>query len=141
MLLEGDEQKLEKPDKFKLKVLYVEDDTFTNEIVSTMLKRRVEELFVAENGRDGLELYKKNQPDLVITDSTMPYMSGLDMIAEIRKIDKDVIIYMMTAHDEKEFFVKAKETGANGYITKPVDKEKLQNMLKTVIEKKGRGLL
>lgn len=130
---------MEKPKKFDIKVLYVEDDKFTNEVVSTMLKRRVEHLFVAENGRDGLELYKKEKPDLIITDSTMPYMSGIEMVKEMRKEDKEVIIYMVTAHEDGVFLEKVKEIGVNGYIIKPIDKDNIQIVLESVAEKKGRG--
>ena len=73
----------------KITVLYVEDDIEIREELESFFSFRVKELFVAENGSEGLELYKKHQPDIVVTDINMPLMNGIEMLKHIRAIDKN----------------------------------------------------
>ena len=62
-----------------LKVLYVEDEEFHREQLGIFLKRRVGKLYLAENGKDGLNKFKEFNPDIVITDLKMPEMDGIEM--------------------------------------------------------------
>jgi diguanylate cyclase (GGDEF)-like protein len=106
-------------------LLYVEDENSIREFLATRLKKVVKEVFVAANGEEGLELFKKHKPDLVITDITMPKMDGIEMSKKIRDIDPDVPITMLTAHDNSNFLLKAIELNISNYITKPIEKNKL----------------
>ena len=74
----------------KLSLLYVEDDDNTREELEYFLQNKVEKLYVAKNGQEGLELFKEheNEIDLIITDVNMPILNGLDMVKEIKKINK-----------------------------------------------------
>ena len=62
-----------------LKVLYVEDEEFHREQLGIFLKRRVGKLYLAENGKDGLNKFKELNPDIIITDLKMPEMDGIEM--------------------------------------------------------------
>lgn len=109
-------------DLFKnLNILYVEDDEMTSEEVSFFLKRYVKNLFIAKNGQEGLELFKKNHIDIVITDVQMPVMNGLEMSKEILSIKPNFPIIVTTAYSDAEFLIDSIEMGIEKYILKPVN--------------------
>ena len=101
-----------------LKVVYVEDEDMIRASVARIIKRRVKELHVGKDGLEGLELAKKYQPDIVITDIEMPIMNGLEMIKKIREEQKiNTPIIAMTAYQDEEHYTDL----ANAYIYKPVN--------------------
>lgn len=115
----------------KITVLYVEDDENTREEIAFFLEKFVKTLFIAENGEKGLELYKKNHPDLVITDIQMPVMNGIDMARKIKSINKNVPIMVTTAFNETDSLINAINNGVNRYILKPIN---LKNLIKEIEE-------
>ena len=117
-------------DTLKVSVLYVEDDRQTLEKVSEMLKRRVAPLYVAADGREGLELFKRHTPDMVITDIRMPVMDGLEMATRIKAINNDVPIILTTAHNDEEYLIKSIDIGIDKYIKKPLDCNVLMDTLR-----------
>ncbi|QOY54226.1 response regulator [Candidatus Sulfurimonas marisnigri] len=120
----------------KITILYVEDEAEARDGLSTFINRFAKELFVATDGQEGLELYKKHNPDLVISDIKMPNMNGIDMAKEIKEICFDQHIIFTTAHSEKDFFMKAIDLQVDGYILKPVDlkllKYRIESIAKTI---------
>lgn len=118
-------------------ILYVEDENDVREGYSRALKRVSKELYTAENGSVGLELYKKNMPDIVISDIRMPIMNGLDMVKEIKKIDSNANIIFTTAHSESSYLLEAIELHVEGYLLKPVQK----NAMVSLIKKLSRNII
>jgi len=106
-------------------VLYVEDEPNAREAASEILKRVVRTVYVAENGKDGLEAFNKCNPDIVITDIRMPVMSGLDMARKIREENNDKQIIVTTAHSDTDYFLAAIDIAVDQYILKPVQRDKL----------------
>jgi PAS domain S-box-containing protein len=106
-------------------VLLVEDDTPSRIYCSKILKKLVREVFIAENGLEGLECFKQNKCDIIVSDIGMPVMDGLEMSREIKKIKKDVQIILTTALDNKNYLMQAIQIGINNYIVKPIQKENL----------------
>ena len=113
----------------KLRVLYVEDDDLIREELAETLEFDVKELITATNGEEGLEKFKKYNPDIVITDIKMPKMNGLDMSREIKKISPSTPIIVTTAFSDSSYLIKAIEIGINRYVLKPVDLDKLYEAL------------
>lgn len=111
-------------------ILYVEDENDVREGYSRALKRVSKELYIAENGSVGLELYKKNMPDIVISDIRMPIMNGLDMVKEIKKIDSNANVIFTTAHSESSYLLEAIELHVEGYLLKPVQKNAMVSLIK-----------
>ncbi|EDP73515.1 response regulator [Hydrogenivirga sp. 128-5-R1-1] len=123
-------------DKTKnLKVLYVEDSPEVRQSTLLLLKEFFDNIITASNGKEGLELYEKGKPDLIITDINMPEMSGIEMIKELRKKDKDIPIIITSAHSELEFLLESIKLGVDGYILKPVDLNQFINTISKVVEK------
>ncbi len=107
--------------KRSLKLLYVEDDENVRIPTAKLLDRCSKELYIACDGVEGLELFKKYSPDVVVTDITMPRMDGLEMAEQIRKTSQFTPIIVTTAHFDAEFLMRAISIGINQYIAKPVD--------------------
>lgn len=123
----------------ELKVLLVEDE----EKLSTLLKNAIGESFqsftLACNGKEGLELFEKISPDIVITDIMMPIMTGLEMAKEIKKIDINVPIIILSAFSETDKFLDAIDIGVVKYFIKPFDPDELLDYvssLETTIQSK-----
>ncbi len=113
----------------KLSVLYAEDDEGVQQQLAKFLQRRVGKLFVASNGKEGLEIYQREKPDIVITDVSMPLMGGMEM-AEIIKADNyDTPVILTTAYNEPDFFIKSIEIGIDKYVIKPVNPDALIDAL------------
>lgn len=108
-----------------LSILYVEDEATSREQVRRMLNQRGYRLIVAENGRDGLELYLASTPDIVLTDIMMPFMNGLEMAREIRTMAPDAQIIVMTAFNDIDYLLQAIDIGINQFVLKPVAFQKL----------------
>ena len=105
----------------RLSILYVEDEIDLRDTTSDSLKSFVKEIVVAADGKEGLELFKNKEFDLVITDINMPKMNGNDMMIEIRKINPTIPIIVTTAHNDENEINTMKEAGMNSYIMKPID--------------------
>jgi CheY-like chemotaxis protein len=116
-------------DYYDLKVLYVEDEDFVREPFSEMLRRRVKEVIVARDGIEGLERFKQEKPDLVISDIKMPVMDGLTMTKEIKAINPYAPVIITTAFEFKDYLMKAIEVGVNKYLVKPIDRNSLLTAL------------
>jgi len=106
-------------------VLFVEDE----EKLSRLLKNAIGDNFfkfsLAYDGEEGLELFKMIKPDIVITDINMPKKSGLEMAKEIKAIDKNVPIIILSAFSETEKLLSAIDVGVVKYLIKPFDPDEL----------------
>jgi len=99
-------------------ILYVEDDRETVELFTMMFEKYVNKMDSAYNGRDGLELFINNRPDIVITDIEMPVMNGIELLEKIKDIDPSIPVIVITAfRDEAHMAKKASEI-----IIKPINK-------------------
>jgi len=102
-------------------VMYVEDDLATQKLIEKILNRHCKEVFVANDGVEGLALYKKIHPNIVLSDIVMPNMNGIEMSEKIKELNPKQIISLFTAYNEPEFKEKASELNIDAYIMKPLD--------------------
>jgi len=115
-------------------VLIVDDSPFIVEVLKTFLSRFSKNILEAENGNQGLELYKLHKPDFIISDIVMPIMNGLEMSKEIKAIDKDAFIVLTTAVDDKDNLAEAIEISIDKYLPKPIDLRRLERILAQFID-------
>lgn len=115
--------------KHNISVLYVEGDSSSRAIYQRILIKSVEHVYVARDGLQGLEMFRKFKPDVVLTEVRMEVISGLEMIAKIRKEDKNVRIVIMSAFSESHYFLSAISFGVKGYLLKPVQSDDLLNVI------------
>jgi len=109
----------------QLTLLYVEDEEGIRNEVSHFLARRVGRLLTAVNGREGLDIYLAQRPDLVLSDIQMPVMDGLGMAEEIKKLHPDTPIIFTTAFNAPTYLQRAISLGIDGYAVKPMNLEEL----------------
>jgi PAS domain S-box-containing protein len=118
-----------------LNLLYVEDNDDAREMTAMILEEFFDNITLAVDGQDGFEKFKQNNIDLIITDINMPKLNGLEMCEKIRKIDKEVPMIVLSAHNEENFFTQSIEIGVNGYLLKPIDIAQLSTLIFQVIQK------
>lgn len=115
------------------KILYCEDDETVATIFTSLLHKFTNNFFYAKNGEEGLELYYKEKPDIVITDIEMPKKTGIELIEDIRKENEDIPIVITTAYGDGDFLFKAIDLNVNKFLIKPIDKDKLLKVLTNII--------
>ena len=112
-----------------LKVLLVEDE----EKLSSLLKNAIGDSFksflVANDGLEGLKIYHEFSPDIIITDIMMPNKTGLDMAKEIKNIDSNANIIILSAFSEVDKLLTAIDVGVMKYFIKPFDIDELLNYI------------
>ena len=113
-----------------MKVLIIEDDPPSRRFLMDTVISQGHDVEMAENGMVGLKLFKEFKPDLIFSDIKMPKMDGLELLQEIRKIDKKVIVIMNTAFGCEEYAVKALRLQASNYLKKPMRQKELLPLLK-----------
>ena len=113
----------------KINLLYVEDEDDTRNELSYFLSKKVGKLYTASNGEEGLEVFNKYRPDVVITDIKMPVMDGLEMAEAIKKINKTTPVLVTTAFNEQDYFIRSIETGIDHYVQKPINPYQLLDKL------------
>ncbi len=118
-----------------LNILYVEDELDIQKSMGLYLQKLFASVTLASNGLEGLELFNKNNFDIVLTDISMPKMNGSDMISKIREVDSEVPIVITTAHIDSNYLMEAIKSHVDGYIIKPFDYNVLNTELFKVAEK------
>src|SRR5512140_3203493 len=89
----------------EISILYVEDDPEARELVSSVLARKIRSLrlYTAENGEEGLALFREHRQDIVITDINMPVMDGIRMANEIKTLNPEALIIAVTAYSDTRY--------------------------------------
>lgn len=121
------------------KILLVDDEPDILEFVGYNLKREGYQVFTASNGKDAIEIAKKELPHLIILDVMMPDMDGIETCSEIREIPeiKDVMIAFLTARNEDYSQIAGFEVGADDYINKPIKPRVLLSRIKALLRRQG----
>lgn len=116
------------------KILIVDDAAFIRMRVEKFLQRQGFEVFLAEDGTTGLEAFKKEKPDIVFLDVTMPDMSGLDVLKQIKELDKDAKVVMLTNIDQQDTIMETVKLGAKGFMKKPFEEDKLLDKINKLLK-------
>lgn len=116
-------------------VLVVEDSRHIQKQMKTFLGKLFNEVYLADNGLIGLEMYEKHNPNVILTDLTMPEMNGHEFVEKLVSINPKPKIIVVSAHGYEENIVKFKNLGIVGFIQKPVDFEFLVKSLIKAIDK------
>ncbi len=116
------------------KILVVDDKEMMRDSVATILGRRGHAVISAASGEMAIAKLVEKKPDAVVTDLQMPGMSGIELLAEIRKIDEDLPVILMTAYATVATAVEAMREGAFDYVTKPFSGDELAIAVDRAIE-------
>ena len=112
-----------KQERFQPSILLVEDDPVTRAQLEELLREHSRQVYSAENGEQGLDIYACARPDIVITDILMPAMNGIEMARRIRKLDPAAQIICITAYSHREDFDGTRDIVR--YVLKPLDVDEL----------------
>lgn len=124
----------------KAKILVADDSAYMRSILKDLLLRSGYEVAgEAENGKEAVRLYEKLAPDLVLMDILMPEMSGIQALKEIKEKYPDSRIVMLGALGQQNLVVEAMQAGASEFFVKPVQAEKVAEVIEKVL-KRGRGI-
>ncbi|MHB1132306.1 MAG: response regulator transcription factor [Chloroflexota bacterium] len=118
------------------RVLVVEDDHKTAHLVELYLQKDGYRVAVASNGREGLEMARRVQPDLAILDLMLPEMDGLELCRRLRD-ESDLPVIMLTARSTEEDKLRGLDIGADDYVTKPFSPRELVARVRAVLRRSG----
>ncbi len=116
-------------------ILVVDDENSQRVILTGYLKQKGYGVLEAKSAEEGIEAVKKNVIDIILTDYKMPGKSGLDLLKEAKQINPETSVVVITAFGTIEDAVKAMKEGAYDYLTKPVDLDELELLLKRMVER------
>ena len=136
---------MNKPDKKKISILLVEDETEIKNLLSGILGRIYETVITANNGKEGLEKYRAHSPDIIVTDIQMPVMDGLYMVSEIRQTNMDIPILVTSAFNDERNLLRAINIGVDRFLPKPVDmgffKREIAKSAEIIQERRTKAIL
>ena len=116
----------------KKKILIVDDLSFMREAIKAIIGDRYSCL-EAENGLEGVDSYKKERPNAVLLDITMPVMDGIEALQQIRLHDPRATVLMCSALGQEEYILKAIRSGAKDFIVKPFRPERILSALEKAL--------
>lgn len=119
-------------DKIAVSVLYVEDEEFIRMPMAEMLGRRLEKIVAAGSAKEAIALHANEDFDILLTDIRMPGLNGLELIKILRQKQPDIKAIILSAYNETDFFTEAIDLGIDGFLIKPIDRQKLFALLTKV---------
>jgi len=118
----------------RLKLLIVDDSKFTQKVEGNLFKEVVPnlEIYFANDGKEGVQKYIEINPDLTIVDLLMPNMTGMELLKEIKDIDEDAKLVVVSADVQEKVKQEAYDLGALVFVNKPMNKGKIEEILNIV---------
>lgn len=111
------------------KILIVEDDDIARGVLELILRKYFTDVYSAPNGRDGLEMYEKIRPDLIVADLAMPVLDGFLMLKHLEEKYQEAPVLIVTAYREE-----AKQCGDYEVLHKPIDRKELLGAIGSLLK-------
>ena len=115
-------------------LLYVEDEQLVRQKLYKYFSGFFKNVYCAKDGLEAFAAFNKHHIDLVITDVNMPRMNGLELSKEIKEINKETPIVLITANTDVSCFINAIEIGIDKFLVKPINRDKLVDILNDVLK-------
>jgi DNA-binding NarL/FixJ family response regulator len=128
------DKKKPKAKKERIRILIADDHSVVREGLVSLVKRKSDMVVVAEagNGREAVELWKEHRPDVTLLDLRMPELDGVGAIKEIRELDENAQIVVLTTYDGDEDIYRAIKAGAKAYLLKDTARDALVETVRRV---------
>jgi anti-anti-sigma factor len=94
------------------------------------------EVLTAENGQEGLDVFRRERPDIVLTDIKMPGMSGIDVLKQIKSVDPATEVIVITGHGDMDLAIQALNLDATDFINKPIQRHLLEQAIRRAQERR-----
>lgn len=117
----------------KNRILIVDDEQNVRQLIAKVLEKEGYEILTACNGEEGLEVFQKNNIDLIISDIKMPKMNGIEFLHKVKEQEPGVGFILITAFATMETAIDAIKSGAQDYVTKPFDIKEILNAVKNTV--------
>jgi predicted signal transduction protein with EAL and GGDEF domain len=121
----------------RMNVLFVEDDELVKDVTSRILHTFFPNLDLASNGLEGIEKFKEKDYHLIITDLEMPKFHGVDMIKEMKTINPDIYVIVLSAMNNTNLVMETIKIGIDGYLFKPLMFEKFLEILEVIVKQES----
>jgi CheY-like chemotaxis protein/anti-sigma regulatory factor (Ser/Thr protein kinase) len=122
----------------KTRVLVIEDESALRSMLADGLEQRGHEVLLAHDGRDGLRVFEKERPDIVLTDLRMPGKRGIEVLRHIKTIQPEAKVVIMTGYGSEETAIEALRGGAINYLKKPFTFRDLYEVIEKIANLKNR---
>jgi anti-anti-sigma factor len=122
------------------RVLVIDDERPTLGMFELFLEAYGYEVLTAENASEGLMIFEKERPPIVLTDIKMPGMDGLEVLKKIKEIDSGTEVIVITGHGDMDLAVKALSLHATDFINKPINKGALDDALRRAEQRLERNI-
>lgn len=120
---------------FSKKIVLAEDNSILSKLLQYKLEKEGYELFIASNGKEALDLIESKDPDMILTDIMMPFISGLEVISHVRnKLDKKTPIMVFSSAGQEEMVLSAFNLGATDFMSKPISPNELIIRIKRFLQ-------
>jgi anti-anti-sigma factor len=117
------------------KILVIDDEQPTLNMFQLLLATYGYEILTASNGSEGLEIFKRERPDMVLTDIKMPVMNGIEVLKRIKEIAPHTEVIVITGHGDMDQAILALNLDATDFINKPLQRSALSQALKRAEER------
>ncbi len=127
--------------KFKGKVLVIDDESHVRKYVGLILRSVLSEPTIVEvdNSLDAVEIYQREQPDLVLLDVNMPVQDGIETLRALFEADADCTVVMLSSLATRQTVEEALNIGAAGYLRKDLTKEEIGQALIQILTEKNEA--
>ncbi|MBU6482912.1 MAG: response regulator [Nitrospirae bacterium] len=115
------------------KILVIDDEQGIRDLLDTLLRRKGYDVVVAESGRKGLELFRRERPDVIVLDLKMPGMDGLTVLQEVRRVDPKQLVIILTGVGTPEVEQQVRALGVTEFVEKEFSLHLLGDSLKRLL--------
>lgn len=118
----------------KTKILLIDDEESIRRLLGISLKHKGFEVFTAEDGEKGIEMFRRETPKIVLTDIKMPDVDGLEVLRRVKALDPEAQVIVITGHGDMESAIEALKLEASDFLNKPIRDEALMIAIKRAQE-------
>jgi DNA-binding NtrC family response regulator len=116
-----------------LKLLAIDDNADNLELIASALQREELKILTSQDPEEGLQIFLRERPRIVLLDLVMPKIGGIELLEKIVSVDPGAEVILITAHYSTESAVEAIQKGASDYLTKPLDIERLRSRISSLL--------
>jgi DNA-binding NtrC family response regulator len=117
------------------KILVIDDEPGIRDLLDTLLRRKGYDVVLAESGQKGLDLFRRERPDVIVLDLKMPGMDGLTVLQQVRSLDPKKPVIILTGAGTAETEQKVRALGVTEYVEKEFSLHRLGDSLKRLLNK------
>jgi DNA-binding NtrC family response regulator len=121
------------------KILIIDDERPIRETLEMFLREKGYDVTASESGEAGLELIRKDQPDMVILDIRLPGIDGIEVLRILKQVSPRSMVILITAYHDKRVYDQAESLGACGYLLKPIDVAEFELTINNALQSQRIG--